>query len=59
MQAAEATDQVDDGVFFLEGFIRQGVIEFVEGLFDFVGSPAQANANRKRTVAKLSSCNSR
>ena len=26
VQAAEATDQVDDGVFFLEGFIRQGVI---------------------------------
>ena len=36
VQAAEATDKVDNGVLFLEGFIGQGVIEVVEGLFDFV-----------------------
>ena len=36
MQAAEVTDKVDDGVLFLEGFIGQGVIEVIEGLFDFV-----------------------
>ena len=37
VQAAEVTDKVDDSVLFFEGFIRQGVIEFVEGLFDLVG----------------------
>ena len=37
VQAAEVTDKVDDGVLFFEGFIGQGVIEVVEGLFDLVG----------------------
>ena len=37
VETAEVTDKVDDGVFFLEGFIGQGVIEVVEGLFDLVG----------------------
>ena len=37
VQAAEVTDEVDDGVLFFEGFIGQGVIEVVEGLFDLVG----------------------
>ena len=37
VQATEVTDKVDDGIFFLEGFIGQGVIEVVEGLFDLVG----------------------
>ena len=37
VQAAEVTGQVDDGVLFFKGFIGQGVIEVVEGLFDFVG----------------------
>ena len=37
VQAAEVTDKVDDGVFLLEGFIGQGVIEVIESLFDFVG----------------------
>ena len=36
MQAAEVTDEVDDGILFLEGFIGQGVIEVVESLFDLV-----------------------
>ena len=36
VQAAEVTDKVDDGVLFLEGFIGQGVVEVIEGLFDFV-----------------------
>ena len=36
VQAAEVTGQVDDGVFFLEEFIGQGVIEVIEGLFDLV-----------------------
>ena len=37
VQAAEVTDKVDDCVLFFEGFIGQGVIEVVEGLFDLVG----------------------
>ena len=37
VQAAEVTDKVDDSVLFLEGFIGQGVIEVIEGLFDLVG----------------------
>ena len=37
VQAAEVTDQIDDGILFLEGFIGQGVIEVFEGLFDLVG----------------------
>ena len=37
VQAAEVTGQVDDGVLLLEGFIGQGVIEVVKGLFDLVG----------------------
>ena len=36
VQTAEITDQIDDGVLFLEGFIGQGVIEVVESLFDLV-----------------------
>lgn len=36
VQAAKVTDKVDNSVLFLEGFIGQGVIEVVEGLFDFV-----------------------
>ena len=36
VQAAEVTGQVDDGILFLEGFIGQGVIEVIEGLFDLV-----------------------
>ena len=36
VQAAEVTDKVDDSILFLEGFIGQGVIEVVEGLFDLV-----------------------
>lgn len=36
VQAAEVTDKVDDGILFLEGFIGQGVIEVVKGLFDLV-----------------------
>ena len=36
VQAAEVTDKVDDSVLFLEGFIGQGVIKVVEGLFDLV-----------------------
>ncbi len=36
MQAAEVTNQVDDGVLFLVGFIEQGVIEVIEGLFNLV-----------------------
>ena len=37
VQAAEITGQVDDGILFLEGFIGQGVIEVIEGLFNLVG----------------------
>jgi len=37
VQAAEVTDKVDNGVLFLKGFIGQGVIEVIEGLFDLVG----------------------
>ena len=37
VEAAEVADQIYNGVFFLEGFIGQGVIEGVEGLFDLVG----------------------
>ena len=37
VQAAEVTDQVNDGVLFLEGFIGQSVIECIEGLLDLVG----------------------
>ena len=37
VQAAKVADKVDDGILFLEGFIGQGVIEFVECLFDLVG----------------------
>ena len=37
VHAAEITDKVDDSVLFLEGFIGQGVIKVVEGLFDLVG----------------------
>ena len=37
VQAAEVTDKVDDSILFLEGFIGQGIIEVVEGLFDLVG----------------------
>ena len=37
VQAAEVTDKVDDGVLFLEGFIGQGVIEVIEGLFNLAG----------------------
>ena len=37
VQAAEVTGQVNDGVLFLEGFVGQGIIEVVEGLFDLVG----------------------
>ena len=36
VQAAEVADQIDDRVLLLEGFIGQGVIEVIEGLFDFV-----------------------
>ena len=36
VQAAEVTDQIDDCILFLEGFIGQGIIEVIEGLFDFV-----------------------
>ena len=36
MQAAEVTDKVYNCILFLEGFIGQGVIEVVEGLFDLV-----------------------
>ena len=36
VQTAEVTGQVDDGVLLLKGFIGQGVIEVVEGLFDLV-----------------------
>ena len=36
VQAAEVTGQVDNGVYFFEGLIGQGVIEVVEGLFDFI-----------------------
>ena len=36
VQATEVAGQVDDGVLFLKGFIGQGVIEVVEGLFDLV-----------------------
>ena len=37
VQAAEITSQVDDSVLLFEGFIGQGVIEVIEGLFDFFG----------------------
>ena len=37
VEAAEVTGQVNDGVLFLKGFIGQGVIEVIEGLFDLVG----------------------
>ena len=37
VQTAEITDQIDNGVLFFMGFIGQGIIEVVEGLFDFVG----------------------
>lgn len=37
VQAAEVTGQIDDGIFFFKGFIGQGVIEVIEGLFDLVG----------------------
>ena len=37
VQAAEVTGHVDDSVLLLKGFIGQGVIEVVEGLFDLVG----------------------
>ena len=37
VETAEVTDKVDDSVLFLEGFIGQGVIEVIEGLFDLVG----------------------
>ena len=37
MEAAEVTDKVDDSILFFEGFVGQGVIEVIEGLFDLVG----------------------
>ena len=37
VQAAEVADQIYNSVLFLEGFIGQGVIEVIEGLFDLVG----------------------
>ena len=37
VEAAEVTDQIDNGVLFFEGFIGQGVIEVIKGLFDLVG----------------------
>ena len=37
VETAEVTDKIDDCVLFFEGFIGQGVIEVVEGLFDLVG----------------------
>lgn len=37
VQAAEVTDKVDDSILFLEGFIGQGIIEVIEGLFDLFG----------------------
>ena len=37
VQAAEVTDQIDDSVLFLKGFVRQSVIEVIESLFDLVG----------------------
>lgn len=45
VQAAEVTAQIDidDGILFLEGFIRQGVIDIVENLFALVGSQTQVN----------------
>ena len=36
VEAAEVTDQIDNGVLFFEGFIGQGVIEVIEGLFNLV-----------------------
>ena len=36
VETAEVTDQIDNGVLFLKGFIGQGVIEVVESLFDLV-----------------------
>ena len=36
VQAAEVTYQIDNDVLFLKGFIGQGVIEVIEGLFDLV-----------------------
>ena len=38
MQAAEVTDEVNDSILLLEGFIGQDVIEVVEGLFNFVNT---------------------
>ena len=37
VETAEVTDQIDDGILFLKGFIGQGVIEVIEGLFNLVG----------------------
>ena len=37
VQTAEVTGEIDDGVLLFEGFIGQGVIEVIEGLFDLVG----------------------
>ena len=37
VHAAEVTDQIDDGILFFKGFIGQGIIEVIEGLFDLVG----------------------
>lgn len=37
VQAAEVTDQIDNDILFLEGFIGQGVIEVVKGLLDLLG----------------------
>ena len=37
VQAAEVADQIYNSVLFLEGFIGQGVIEVIKGLFDLVG----------------------
>ena len=37
VQAAEATDSVDDLILFLEGFSGHRVVEFIEGLLDFIG----------------------
>lgn len=36
VQTAKVAGQVDDRVLFFEGFIGQGVIEVIEGLFDLV-----------------------
>ena len=36
VEAAEVAGEIDDGVLFFEGFVGQGVIEVIEGLFDLV-----------------------